>query len=203
MLRTFYDNFDAIECATDPKVFLYPCRGDPRSQGCLQYSSRSRKVSTAVYCENCCSCETKQRRAELSHRNFKLDDTDGKRTAANSATTFKNLSPGEKDARMASLAKDRKKHRRTTLRLLQKGLMSSNSKVKYLDFTSDLRTLITEAFGTLATLATQEKEEGKQHIIEQLVGLSAGEACDEINEKEASDFAAYLMTEIDNKGKEL
>jgi hypothetical protein len=45
--------------------------------------------------------------------------------------------------------------------------------------------------------------EVKQHIIKELVGLSAGEACDKINEEEASNFAACLMTETDNKGKEL
>jgi hypothetical protein len=39
--------------------------------------------------------------------------------------------------------------------------------------------------------------------IKELVGQSVGEACDKINNEEASDFANYLMTEIDNKGKQL
>jgi hypothetical protein len=29
MLQKFYENFHAIECAIDPKVFLYPCHGNP------------------------------------------------------------------------------------------------------------------------------------------------------------------------------
>jgi hypothetical protein len=45
--------------------------------------------------------------------------------------------------------------------------------------------------------------EVKQYIIKELLGLSAGDACDKIKEDKASDFAAYLMMEIDNKGKEL
>jgi hypothetical protein len=106
MLRTYYNNFDAIKCATDPKVLLYPCRGDPRSDDCLKYGSRSRQLSTKVFCDNCGQREAKRRRAEFTHQQ------DGKRTAANSATSFKNLSPGEKDARMSSLAKDRRKYRR-------------------------------------------------------------------------------------------
>ncbi len=39
--------------------------------------------------------------------------------------------------------------------------------------------------------------------IKELVGLSAGEASDKINQEEATDFATYLMTEINNKGKQL
>jgi hypothetical protein len=99
------------------------------------------------------------------------------------------------------LAKDRRKYRRTTHGLLRKGLESSKSKFKYLDCASDFRTLITSAFQTLSSLAPLEKAEVKQHIIKELVGLSAGDACDKINAEEASDFAAYLMTEMDNKGQ--
>jgi hypothetical protein len=106
MLRKFYENFDAIECATDPKVFLYPCRGDTQSQHCLKYGLRYRQLSMAVFCDNCGQREANSRRAELHHQKKKLDDTDGKRTAADSRTSFKSLSPGKKDARMASLAKD-------------------------------------------------------------------------------------------------
>jgi hypothetical protein len=53
LLRTCYENFDAIECATDPKVFLYPCRGDPRSMHCQNYGFRFRQLATAVFCDNC------------------------------------------------------------------------------------------------------------------------------------------------------
>jgi hypothetical protein len=133
MLRKYYENFDAIECSMDPKVFLYPCRGDPLSAYCLKYGSRNRQLTTPVFCDNCGHREAKRRRAEFTHQQFKLDDEDKKRTAANSATSFKNLSPGEKDVRMSSLAKDRRKYRRTTLRLRQ-GLESSKSKFKYLEF---------------------------------------------------------------------
>jgi hypothetical protein len=105
MLQTFYNNFDAIECGTDPKVFFYPCRGDPQFKDCLQYGIHYRQLSMAVFCKSCGQRETKSRRAELQHKNNKLHDTNGKRTAANSATGFTNLSPGKKDARMASLAK--------------------------------------------------------------------------------------------------
>jgi hypothetical protein len=47
-------------------------------------------------------------------------------------------------------------------------------------------------------LGTHERAEMKHHIINALLGLSAGEAWDKIEKKEASDFAAYLMLEIDN-----
>jgi hypothetical protein len=103
---------------------------------------------------------------------------------------------------MASLAKDQKSCHQTAHRL-RKGLESSKSKFKHLDCASDLRSLVTAAFQTLATLATHKQVEVKQHIIKELVGLSAGEACDKINEEEVSNFAACLMTETDNKGKEL
>jgi hypothetical protein len=42
MLRKFYENFDAIECDTEPKAFLYPCHGDPGSKDCLIYGIRYR-----------------------------------------------------------------------------------------------------------------------------------------------------------------
>ena len=202
MLRTYYDNFDAIECSSDPQVFLFPCRGDPRSEDCQKYGSRSRLLSTTVFCANCGKREAKSRRAQIVHQKIKFEDTNGKRTAANSATSFKNLSPGEKDARMSSLAKERRKYRRTTQRL-RKGLESNKSKFKLLDCASDFRSLITSAFRTLASFSTDEKAEVKQYIIKELVGLSAGAAWEKVNDEEACDFAAYLMTEMDNKGKEL
>ena len=194
-----------IDNNPSPKEFIYPCRGDPRSSDCLQYGTRYRKQSTEIFCENCERGEAKGRRSATQRLKSKLDDTSGKRKAANSATSFKNLSPGETCVRMASMAKDRKRYVRTTTQWLQKGLESSKSmsKFKYLDCASDLRSLITKAFQKLATLATHEKVEVKQHIIKELLGLSAGDDCEEIDEEEASDFAAYLMTEIDNKGKEL
>jgi hypothetical protein len=153
IIRKYYENFDAIECATDPKVFLYPCLGDPRSADCLQYGSRSRQLTTPVFCDNCGHREAKSRRAEFTHQQLKLDDEDGKRTAANSATSFKNLSPGEKDARMSSLAKDGRKYRRTTLRLRQGLQSSSKTEFKYLDCATDFRSLITSAFETLSSLS--------------------------------------------------
>jgi hypothetical protein len=45
--------FDAIECATDPKVFIHPCPGDPGSTPCLKYGIRYRRLSTVVFCDNC------------------------------------------------------------------------------------------------------------------------------------------------------
>jgi hypothetical protein len=168
MLRTCYENFDAIECATDPKVFLYPCRGDPRSMHCQNYGFRFRQLATAVFCDNCGQREAKSRRAELQQQKLKFDDTDGKRTAADSHITFKSLSPGEKDARMASLANDRKIYRKTAGRLRTE-LKSSKAKFKLVDCASGFRSLITKSFQTLATLATEEKVEAKQHIIKELI----------------------------------
>jgi hypothetical protein len=51
LLRTCYGGplMHAIECATDPKVFLYPCRGDPRSMHCQNYGFRFRQLATAVF----------------------------------------------------------------------------------------------------------------------------------------------------------
>jgi hypothetical protein len=50
MLRTLYCSFDAIECATFPKVFLCPCRsGDTWSKECLQHDSCSRQLLTTVF----------------------------------------------------------------------------------------------------------------------------------------------------------
>ncbi len=66
------------------------------------------------------------------------------------------------------------------------------------------------AFETMANLDVDEKEEAKRHKISELVGLSIqndglheGDGVDEIKEDEATQFAAYLTTEIDNKGKQL
>jgi hypothetical protein len=199
MLRTFHNNFDAIECATDPKVFLCPCRGDPGSVLCQKHSIRRRRIPLAC-CNHCGQLKEKICRAERMHQKVKVEDTDGKRTAANSHTPFMALSPGEKQVRMANLAKDRKVHRYTARRL-RKALDSSKAKFKCLDCGSGFRSLIAKAFESLANLDAEEKAEAKQHVIKELVGLSAGEDCDEINEEEASDFASYLMTEIDNKGK--
>jgi hypothetical protein len=52
-------------------------------------------------------------------------------------------------------------------------------------------------------MTTEERAEATTHVIKELVGLSAGEASDKINEEEATGFAAYLMAEINNKGKQL
>jgi hypothetical protein len=97
MVRKYYKLFDAIECSIDP--ILYPCCGDPLSAYCLKYGS--------LFCNNCGHKEASHR-AEFTHQQFKLYDEDRKRTSANSATSFKNLSPGKKDSRMSSLAKDRR-----------------------------------------------------------------------------------------------
>jgi hypothetical protein len=129
------------------------------------------------------------------------DDTDGKRTAANSRTSFASLSPGEKDSRMANLARERKFHCLTSTRL-REGLNSS-AKFKHINCASGFREIITRAFDTLAKLDTEEKSAAKQHLIKQLVGFSVGSDAAKINEEEAVEFAAYLMTEIDNKGKQL
>jgi hypothetical protein len=98
---------------------------------------------------------------------------------------------------MASLAKDRKIALQTARRL-RKELDSSKAKFKFLDCSGGFRSLITDAFQTLGSLDAEEKAEAEQHVIKELTGLSAGEECDKINEKEASDFAACLMTELDN-----
>jgi hypothetical protein len=199
MLQKFYENFDAIKCATDPKVFLYPCHGNPRSKDCLIYGFRYRQLSMAVFCDHCCQREVKCRQAELHHQKQKLDDTNGKRTAADSRISFKSLSPGEKDVRMTSLAKDRKIYHKTA-GLLQKELKSPKAKFKLVDCASGFRTIISKSFQTLVTMTTEEREEATQHIIKELIGLAAGEASDQINEEEAT---GYLMTEINNKGKQL
>jgi hypothetical protein len=88
-------------------------------------------------------------------------DTDGKRTAAGSRISFKSLSAGEKESRMASLAKDRKIYHQTAGRLRTE----LKAKFKLLDCASSFRTLIIKAFTTLATLDTKERAEAKQHII--------------------------------------
>jgi hypothetical protein len=132
----------------------------------------------------------------------KLDDTDGKRTAADSRISFKSLSPGETKVRMANLAYDRKIYRFST-GILREALASSKAKFRFLDCESGFRSLITKAFQTLANLDPEERAVAKQHVIKELVGLSVGEDSHKINEEEASDFAAYLITEIDNKGKQL
>jgi hypothetical protein len=119
-------------------------------------------------------------------------DTDGKRTSAGSRVYFKSLSPGEKESRMASLAKDRMIYRQTAGRLRTE-LQSSKATFKLLDCGSSFRTLISKAFTTLATLDTKEKAEAK-HIIAELIGVSAAEASDKINKEEAANFAAYIWT---------
>jgi hypothetical protein len=156
----------------------------------------------AVFCDHCWQREAKSRRTELHHQKQKLDDTKGKRTASDSRISFKSLSPGEKDVRMVSLTKDRKIDRRT-VGLLRKELKSSKAKFKLLDCASGFRSLVTKSFQTLGTLTTEERAEATQHVIKELIGLSAGKTHDKINEEEAADFAAYLMTEINNKGKQL
>ena len=40
MLRTFYENFDRIECRMNSKVFLHPCPVDPNNAQCLVYRVR-------------------------------------------------------------------------------------------------------------------------------------------------------------------
>jgi hypothetical protein len=191
MLRAFHQNFDAIECGTDPQVFLYPCRGDLGSNLCQKYCICYRRFPMA-FCDYCEQRKKKICRAERTHQKVKFEDiTDGKRTAANSHTPFMSLSPGEKNVRMANLAKERKFYRYTAGRL-RKALDSSKAKFKYLDCGSGLRSLITKAFETLSNLDAEEKAEAKQHIIKELVGLSAGEDCDEINEEESSDFARLM-----------
>jgi hypothetical protein len=202
MLATFYANFDAIECATDPKVFLYPCPGDPGSKLCLKYGLRHRRLSTAVFCDNCALRKIKIRRQETLHQKVKLGDIDGKRTAADSRISFKSLSPGETKVRMANLAIDRKVYRNSTS-ILRQALVSTKAKFKFLDCGDSFQSLITIAFQSLSNLDAEEKAEAKQHVIKELVGLSAGKDCHKINGEEASDFAAYLITEIDNKGKQL
>jgi hypothetical protein len=173
MLRTFYENFDPIECSTSPKVFLYPCRGHHREAKCLHYCVRHYKLAADVFCDNCVKDIQKRSRSERNHYQQKLDDTDGKRTAANSRTSFASLSPGEKDSRMASLARDRKFHRLTSTRL-REGLNSSKAKFKHMNCASGFRELITRAFDALAKLDTEEKSAAKQHLIKQLVGFSVG-----------------------------
>jgi hypothetical protein len=153
--------------------------------------------------DNCGQRKAKICRSEKWDQKAKGEDTDGKRTAADSRVSFKSLSPGETKARVANFANDRKIYRYTAIRRLQKALESSKAKFKFLDCGSGFRSLITKAFQTLANLDAEEKAEAKQHVIKELVGLSAGEDCDTINEEEASGFAAYLITEIDNKGKQL
>jgi hypothetical protein len=103
---------------------------------------------------------------------------------------------------MSNLAKDRKFHR-FTARQLRLGLNSLKGKSKLINCASGFRELITRAFETLAKLDNEEKAAGKKHLIQQLVGFSAGADATEINKEEAVEFAAYLMTEIDNKGKQL
>jgi hypothetical protein len=195
MLATFYKNFDAIECATVPKVCLHPCAGVPGSNLCLKYGIRYRQLSTAVFCANCAPRQIKIRRQEIGHQKVKLDDTDGKRTAADSRISFKSLSPGETKVRMANLAYDRKIYRFST-GILREALASSKAKFRFLDCESGFRSLITKAFQTLANLDPEERAVAKQHVIKELVGLSVGEDSHKINEEEASDFAAYLITEI-------
>ena len=65
------------------------------------------------------------------------------------------------------------------------------------------RELITWAFDAIAKLDTEEKSAAKQHLIKQLIGFAVGADAAKIKEEEAVEFAAYLMTEIDNKGKQL
>ena len=162
MLRTFHQNFDAIECATDPKVFLYPCRGDPRSNLCLKYVVLHRQFQMA-FCEYCGQREAKISRAVRMHQKVKFEDADGNRTAADSCISFKSLSPGEKNVRMANLAKDRKFYRYTAGRL-QKALESSKAKFKYLNCGSGFRSLITTACLALANLDAEEKAEAISSI---------------------------------------
>jgi hypothetical protein len=142
MLATFYANFDAIECATDPKVFLHPCPGDPGSELCLKYGIRYRRLSTVVFCDDCRPRQKKIRRLEIEHQKRKLDDTDGKRTAADSRISFKSLSPGETKVRMANLANDRKIYRFSNS-ILREALVSSKAKFKFLDCGSSFQSLIT------------------------------------------------------------
>jgi hypothetical protein len=209
ILRTFYKNFDAIECTSVPIYYLYPCRGDPDDRHCLHYGVRHRRASTNIFCNYCATTELKGLRAERHHKKQKLDDTDGKRTATNSRISFTSLSPGEKDSRMANLARDRHTYRKNIYRL-RKGISESKAKLKTTDLSSSLRSLIMTAFETMAKLDVNEKEEAKRHIISELVGLSIrkdglheGDGVDEIKEDEATKFAAYLTTEIDNKAKQL
>jgi hypothetical protein len=160
MLATFYANFDAIECATDPKVFLYPCPGDPGSKLCLKYGLRHRRLSTAVFCDNCALRKIKIRRQETLHQKVKLGDIDGKRTAADSRISFKSLSPGETKVRMANLAIDRKVYRNSTS-ILRQALVSSKAKFKFLDCGDSFQSLITIAFQSLSNLDAEEKAEAK------------------------------------------
>jgi hypothetical protein len=162
MLRTFHENFDAIECAMDPKLFLYPCRGDPGFHLCQKYCIRYRRKPMA-FCDYCRQRKKVICRAELAHQKIKLEDTEGKRTAANSHTPFLSLSPGEIKDRMANLAKDRTFYRYTAGRL-RKALVSAKAKFKYLDCGSGFRSLITKAFETLANLDAGEQAEAKQHV---------------------------------------
>jgi hypothetical protein len=162
MLQTCYKNVDAIECATDPKVSLYPCRIDPRSMHCQNYGFRYRQVATAVFCDNCGQREATSHQAELQQQKLKFNDTDGKIMAADSHISFKSLSPGEKDARMASLAKDRKIYRKPAGWLCTE-LKSSKAKFQLVDCTSD---------GFRSLIATEAKLEAKQRIIKELIGLS-------------------------------
>jgi hypothetical protein len=156
----------------------------------------------AAFCDHCCQLEVKCHRAELHHQKQKLDDTNGKRTAADSRISFKLLFPGKKYVRMASLAKYQKIYRQTA-GPLRKELQSLKAKFKLIHCSSGFRTLISKSFQTLETMITEERAEATQHVIKEVIGLSAGEASDKIHEEEATDFAAYLMAEINNKGKQL
>jgi hypothetical protein len=176
--------------------------GHHKEANCLHCCVRHYKLAADVFCDNCAKDMQKRSRSERNHQQQKLDDADGKRTAANNRTSFASLSPGEKDSRMANLASDRKFHRLTSTRL-REGLNSSKAKFKHMDCASGFRELIAGAFVTLAKLDTEEKAAAKQHVIKELVGFSVGGDAAKIKEEEAVEFAAYLMTEIDNKGKQL
>ena len=63
--------------------------------------------------------------------------------------------------------------------------------------------MLTREFETLAKLDAEENSSAKKHLIKELLGFSSGGDAAKMNEKEAADFASYLITEIDIKGKQL
>jgi Zn-dependent M16 (insulinase) family peptidase len=67
----------------------------------------------------------------------------------------------------------------------------------------NLKKVLDQAGHVLLTRTQKRGCQAAYPIKELLVGLSVGEAWNKINEEEASDFADYLMTEMDNKGKQL
>ena len=121
-------------------------------------------MSADVFCDNCSGVTTKRLRKERHHHQRKSDDVEGKRTAANSRISFASLSPGEKDSRMANLARERKIHRFTATRL-REGLDSSKAQIKHANCAKGFQELITGAFETLAKLDAEEKSSAKKYLI--------------------------------------